>query len=130
MESRTRGITERQKRFADYCVETGNARQAAIRAGFTPNYANKLRKMPAIRAYIDEQIKRMDDERIAGSAEVLRYLTGVMRGECGDESFAARMKAAELLGKRLGVFDQPQEEYGDVVVVDDVGQGERGDEAE
>jgi len=102
-------LTERQKRFADYFLELGNAKQAAAKAGLNEKYSSALRKKPAVKAYIEERLKQMANERIATATEVLEYLTGVMRGvyeegKAGDKNAAARMKAAELLGKRYGVF--------------------------
>ena len=45
---------------------------------------------------------------VADANEVLEFLSSVMRGELeaekGDKSASSRMKAAEMLGKRLGVF--------------------------
>ena len=53
----------------------------------------------------------MQDARqrhIASADEVLEFLTEVMRGEIDGErpekNSSPRMKAAELLGRRLGVF--------------------------
>ena len=118
--AREHEMGERQRRFADYFLETGNARQSAIRAGYTPNYASKLRQTPAIAAYIQQRLDEMDDERIASAKEVLKYLTAVMRGteQKGDVS---RMKAAELLGKRLGAFNEPSLDASEApVIVDDI----------
>ena len=39
---------------------------------------------------------------VATGEEVLMFLTGVMRGE--ENGSTQNMKAAELLGKRLGIF--------------------------
>ena len=47
---------------------------------------------------------------IAGAEEVLRTITGIMRGDCADESgagpkIAERFRAAELLAKRYGLLE-------------------------
>ncbi len=60
---------------------------------------------------------------VAKEGEVLEYLTSVLRGEAGGELKAAtaRMKAAELLGKRMGLFEEGAEGVeAPVVIVDDV----------
>ena len=54
--------------------------------------------------------------RVASEEEILVYLTGVMRGGEG----TAAMKAAELLGKRLGLFVEREEALPAPVIVDDV----------
>lgn len=106
-------LTLKQKAFADYYIETGNATQAAIKAGYSKKYANtnasKLLQNTTISKYIEERIKNIEDKRIAKGDEVLKYLTSVMRGEEKDQfgldaSLQDRTKAAELLGKRYRLF--------------------------
>ena len=61
---------------------------------------------------------------VAGGDEVLAYLTCVLRGEAGGEleKATARMKAAELLGKRMGLFEEGAHAISEpVIIVDDVG---------
>lgn len=78
-------LTEKQKRFADYYIETGNATQAYIDAGYKVKgaRANAARMIAndSIKKYIQERIAEKEDERIAKQDEVLRYLTKVMRRE-------------------------------------------------
>ncbi len=57
--------------------------------------------------------------RIADDAEILEFLTGVMRGE--GEGSTQTMKAAELLGKRIGLFSERTEPPPAPVIIDDVG---------
>lgn len=117
-------LTEKQKRFADYYIETGNGAESARKAGYKgTNHDNiateNLRKL-AIKSYIDEQIEKKDIQRIASQEEVLQYLTKVLRGEeterlpiVGKDFFEMvdntptirdRTKAAELLGKRYTLW--------------------------
>ena len=120
-----RKLTEKQKRFIDYYIETGNATEAARRAGYSEKTAaetgyENLRK-PNIKNYIDKRLKQLEDERIAKADEVLQYLTAVMRGEEKEKfiifnddgekveveapvKIKERTKAAELLGKRYTLF--------------------------
>ena len=126
----TRGAittTEKQRRFCDEYIKTGNATQAAVAAGYSEKTARhtgseNLTK-PDIRARIDQRLAELQSERTADAQEVLEYLTSVMRGEhtepilrlCGDGeqcieqvpvSERDRLKAAELIGKRYGMFDR------------------------
>ncbi|HFD2032837.1 terminase small subunit [Clostridium perfringens] len=104
-------LTPKQKAFADYYIELGNATEAARRAGYKkPNVqgSQNLEKL-SIKSYIDERINVLDEKRIAKGEEVLEYLTKVMRGEEKDQfgldaSLQDRTKAAELLGKRYRLF--------------------------
>lgn len=106
-------LTPKQKAFADYYIELGNAEQAAIKAGYSKKYArgnaHKLVANSCIKQYTEERLKQIEDERIADGKEVLQYLTKVMRGEEKDQfgldaSLQDRTKAAELLGKRYRLF--------------------------
>jgi phage terminase small subunit len=136
-------LTEKQKRFADYYIETGNATQSAIKAGYSEKTAkvigNENLTKPYIRSYIDERLAEKESKRIAQQDEVLSYLTSLMRGEKREQvlrgvgqgaqiidemevSAKDRIKAAELLGKRYGLWVDKQEldVKGAVTFVDDI----------
>ncbi len=120
-------MNERQKRFCEEYLIDCNATQAAIRAGYSSKTAysigqNNL-KNEKLKAYISEQLEKMKSERIADATEILEYLTSVVRGESTSSVLAMRnggnqilidkapdekekIKAAELIGKRLGLFKE------------------------
>lgn len=122
-------LTPKQRAFCDYYIETGNATEAARRAGYKkPNVqgSQNLEKL-SIKLYIEERVKALDEKRIAKGEEVLQYLTKVMRGEEKDQfgldaSLQDRTKAAELLGKRYRLFTEKVEIEGSmgVQIVDDI----------
>lgn len=135
------GLTEKQKRFADYFIESGNAEEAARRAGYkTPRgNAHKLLQNTAIRAYMDKIMDSKDKERIASQDEVLEFLTAVMRGEVIEKipvlvgggmqelmdnkpAVQVRKSAAELLGKRYRLFTENVNVSGNmgVTIVNDI----------
>lgn len=118
-------MTAKQQRFCDEYIISLNATQAAIKAGYAEKYAhtnaNKLLQITTIKEYIAERMAEKDEELIASQDEVLQYLTKVMRGKSRSSVLARtasgaekviekppdekeRTKAAELLGKRYGVF--------------------------
>lgn len=99
-------LSEKQKRFIDYYVETGNATEAAKKAGYRGNNLNRIgsENLSKLDGYIKERMKELENERIATADEVLTYLTKVMRDE-GLET-KDRTKAAELLGKRHALFTE------------------------
>lgn len=124
-------LTPKQKAFADYYIEFGNAEQAAIKAGYSKKYArgnaHKLVANSCISTYIKERLAKIEDARIAKGEEVLQYLTKVMRGQEKDQfgldpSLQDRTKAAELLGKRYRLFTEKVEVEGvqQVQIVDDI----------
>lgn len=63
----------------------------------------------------------MARRKIAGKTEVLEHLTGVMRSEEGVKT-SESMKAAELIGKHLGMFGEKKSADAGVkvVIVDDI----------
>ena len=124
-------LTPKQKAFADYYIETGNATEAAIRAGYNKKTARQIGSMNLtkvdIKIYIEERLKEIENKRIADGKEVLEYLSKVMRGEEKDQfgleaSLQDRTKAAELLGKRYRLFTEKVEFEGNqqVQIVDDI----------
>lgn len=125
-------MTEKQKKFADeYLIDLNATR--AYKAAY-PNVKKdnaaavngaKLLRNAKIKKYLDKRLEELHDERTADAKEVLEYLTSVLRGESrseeivveliGDGCSAARamqkrpsekdrLKAAELLGKRYGLY--------------------------
>ena len=138
-------LTEKQKKFADYYIELGNATQAAIKSGYSSKYANtnasKLLQNTTIKSYIDERLSQLASERIVSAEEVLEFLSSVMRNEQKEEvlkgvgmgeqakthievSAKDRVKAAELLGKRYALFtDKTEVAITEMpVFVDDIGE--------
>lgn len=78
-------MTPKQKKFCDEYIKSGNAKQSAIKAGYSPKTAysigNENLNKPELKAYIEKRLKRLESKKIAGAREVLEYLTSVMRGE-------------------------------------------------
>lgn len=115
-------LTSKQKNFCDEYIICQNATEAAIKAGYskktagTQGYENMQK--PHIRAYIDERMKEHESELIATQAEVLKYLTAVMRGETEAEEIvvegfeARRMMKAPSEKDRLLAADKLSKCYG------------------
>lgn len=107
-------LNERQKAFADYYIQTGNATEAAIKAGYSEKTAysigNENLKKPEISAYIGERMAGQGEKRVADANEVIEFYTAVMRGEVKDQfgldaSLSDRLKAGDALMKRYAVTD-------------------------
>ncbi len=116
-------LTERQKRFIDYYIETGNASEAARLAGYKGKNLNNIgsENLAKLGKYIKIKLEQKSLERIASQDEVLEYLTRVMRGKEKDQfgldaSLQDRTKCAELLGKRYGAFVEKKEVRGPVSI--------------
>ena len=102
-------LTPKQKAFADYYIECGNATEAAKRAGYSKRTARVIGQenllKPAISDYIAERQKQIDDSRIADAAEVFRFYSSVMRNQEKDQfgldaALSDRISAARELMKR------------------------------
>ena len=65
-------LTIKQQRFADEYIISGNATEAAIKAGYSKKTANRiatenLSKL-VIKSYIDERLKELSDKKDCQSA--------------------------------------------------------------
>lgn len=147
-------LTEKQKRFCDEYLIDLNATQAAIRAGYSRKTANRIASENLlkldIREYIDKRLAEKESELIADQDEVLKYLTSVLRGETQSEVVVVegvgegcseartmqkspdekeRLKAAELLGKRYGLYKDNIEQQVDMELNITVDYGEEDEQA-
>lgn len=131
-------MTEKQRRFCDeYLIDLNATR--AYKAAY-PNVkkdetakaaASRLLTFVNVSNYISAQMEKLHNERTADQQEVLEYLTSVLRGESKAEVVVVegtgegcsearrvlkhpdekeRLKAAELLGKRYGLWTQSEEQ--------------------
>ena len=121
-------LTHKQKAFADYYIECGNATEAYKKAGYKKGKnigvdANKTLKNPKISAYIAERTKPTEEKRIATGDEVMEFFTAVMKGEVKDAfdlppSLQDRLNAAKELAKRTVDINKTKEEYEDDGFID------------
>lgn len=133
-------LTDKQKKFIEeYLIDMNGTR--AYRAAY-PTVKNdetagaaacRLLKNVKVKKVVDPLLESLSSDRVATLEEVLAYLTSVMRGEStaevvvveglGDGCSEARrlkkspnekekLKAAELLGKRYGLFKDKVEVSG------------------
>lgn len=121
-------LTPKQKRFCEEYLKSGNATEAAKKAGYKEKAAHSmgaenLRK-PAISAYIKRRMDEQEAARVADANEVLRFYSSVMRGEVKDQfgidaSLSDRLKAADSLAKRLAAAElKPNAEDAVRVIID------------
>lgn len=138
-------LTDKQRIFANEYLVDLNATRAYKKAypsckkeETAAVNGNRLLRNAKVKNYIDEQLKKIEDESIADATEVMKYLTRVMRNELTEEvvvvegegegcssarivkkdmSAKDRNKAAELLGKRYRLFvDKVEADVSQVVV--------------
>ena len=148
-------LSEKQKRFIDFFVETGNATEAARKAGYKAKTESAMRSIGSenlakLDVYIKERLSELEDARIAKADEVLKTLTRVLRREEKESTVVTCKtkrtylddtgrrvteekeepviveiptpirevnKAAELLGKRYGLYTDKVSVNGAIPVV-------------
>ena len=78
-------LTVKQRKFADEYMISGNATEAAIKAGYKKKSAYSIAgqnlKKHEIIQYITERQKKLESKKIAQQKEIFEYLSSVMRGE-------------------------------------------------
>lgn len=132
-------LTAKQKRFCDEYLISLNATQAAIKAGYSKKTAGVIGdenlKKPYIKDYIEKRMAEKQSSLIADQDEILKYLTSVLRGKSKSEVVVVegigmgsseariiqkypdekeRLRAAELLGKRYGLYTEKVEQAVDM----------------
>lgn len=112
----------RPEEFLERFLADGDAYAAWLAAGFPEEGAHagigRALTAPGVSAIIGRRLRTGDAGGIADADEILRYLTELLRGDAAERE---RLKAAELLGKRYGLFSERlSEDAAPVTVVDDL----------
>lgn len=141
-------MTEKQRLFADEYLKDLNGTRAYKTIYTTIKNdnvaavrANTLLKQKDISDYISKRLEEIHNENTADIQEVMEYLTSVLRGESASAVLMMsgngmqkvtekppdekeRLKAAELLGKRFGMFKDNVDvtSNGKTVIVDDINE--------
>lgn len=108
-------LTERQRRFVEAFIETGNAAEAARRAGYSKKTAysigNENLKKPEIKYAIDRRMKEIEEGKTATPEEIIQFLSQSMRGEIVEEVVAVEgsgegCSSAVIVKKQIGAKDR------------------------
>ena len=116
-------VTERQKKFAEYYAQCGNAAQSAIQAGYSKKYANtnasKLLQNTTITEYIKQLTEDAQTARIMTACERQALLSDIAKDK--QNELSDRIRAIDTLNKMTGEYTQKISIDGDVGVkiVDD-----------
>lgn len=99
-------MNERQKKFAEYYAQCGNAEQAAINAGYSEKYArgnaHKLVANSCISDYIRQLSEAEQDSRIMTAKERQAMLSDIAKDS--DNAPSDRIKAVDTLNKMTGEY--------------------------
>ncbi len=103
-------LTPKQKAFADFYIDTGNATEAARRAGYSKKNigenAAKTLKNTKVSAYIQTRLAEIDAGRIATADEVMKVFSSILRGTEVDQdgltvSVHDRIDAGKAIMRRI-----------------------------
>lgn len=125
-------MTEKQKKFADeYLIDLNATRAYKVaypnvkKDAAARTNGSRLLTNANIQKYISERLEEIHNQKTADAQEVIEYLTSVLRGESRAEEIVVegigdgwseartmrkapsekdRLRAAELLGKRYGLY--------------------------
>ena len=143
MSSITKNLTLKQQRFVDEYIISGNATQAAIKAGYSKKTANRIAtenlSKPVIKTAIDKRNAEIQSEKTMDMQEVMELLASIARGETTEETVtnkgdvietatrnSDKLKALELIGKRFGAWTDKKEISGNLDI--EIGMGDYDDE--
>lgn len=99
-------LNARQKRFAEYYAQSGNAADSARKAGYSDSYAehrtDEMLRNVEISAYIRELTEKSKDERIM-TAKDRQVLLSDIANDSENEA-ADRIRAVDTLNKMTGEY--------------------------
>lgn len=108
-------LTPKQKNFIDEYLLDLNATQAAIRAGYSRKTANRIGPQLLVKTCIQEELAKAMQRRAKRTEitadRVLKELAAIALDDAADYNdsrlkYTNKIRALELLGKHLGMFDQ------------------------
>lgn len=118
MASNKSKLNLRQKKFAEYYVESGNVSQSAVKAGYSEKFAKSksylLLENSLVVEYIQELSKEMQDKRIMSAKERQAVLSDIARNKSRMEGTGDIIKAIDTLNKMTGEYLNKVEVSGNI----------------
>lgn len=109
-------LNARQKAFCEFYVASGNATDAAIKAGYKEKNARKVGSenltKTDIKAYVKELMDKAKGNRIMTAIERKEFLTSMIKD--GAVKDTDRLKALDILNKMDGEYTQKVEVNGNI----------------
>ena len=97
-------LTNKQLKFCDEYIKSGNATKSAVAAGYSKKTAysmpNQLLKKLEVKQYIKAQMDEIKSAKIADATEILELLSRIARGEELEEITVATPNGAETVQQR------------------------------
>ena len=109
-------LNARQKAFCEYYVASGNATDAAKKAGYSETYSktrtNVLLRNVEVCRYVKELQKKVQTSRIMTAVERREFLTEFIKS--GNKKGADVLKAIDILNKMDGEYTEKLQLSGEV----------------
>jgi phage terminase small subunit len=104
-----RKINKQQMVFVQRYIETGNARQSAIQAGYSPSSASytghKLLRNPRVEAYLKSLMASQLEAGGVTKTGLIGSLVGIITKESASDS--DKIKAIDVINKMSGYYLRP-----------------------
>jgi phage terminase small subunit len=107
-------LTAKQQAFINEYFKDFNAKEAAIRAGYSEASAHSIGWENLNKPYLRQEIDRRIELYAMGANERLTVLSDIARAK--DEKTADRLKAIEMLGKLAGDYTDKVQHSGESVI--------------
>ena len=135
-------LTQKQQRFVDEYIISGNATQSYRKAGYSAksdnvawSEASKLLRNPKVKAELDKRNAEIKSQKTMDMQEVMERLAAIARGETVEQQVTNKgtvvevepktsdqIRAMELIGKRYGAWTDKKEVTGGLEI--NVGVGD------
>lgn len=107
-------LTARQQAFVEYYRILRNATDAAIKAGYKPDYARTNVSKLLQNTSIKQELARLEQQDAVRNDLTIDWIIEGLRAEATrdyeESSGASRVKAYELLGKHIGMWREGSDE--------------------
>lgn len=101
-----KNLNTRQRKFAEYYAQSGNASESARRAGYSAKYINsnvqKLLQNTAITEYIRQLSDKLKDKRIMSAKDRQVLLSDIAKDDRNEPN--DRIRAVDTLNKMTGEY--------------------------
>lgn len=135
-------LTQKQQRFVDEYIISGNATQSYRKAGYSAksdnvawSEASKLLRNPKVKAELKKRNAEIKSQKTMDMQEVMERLAAIARGETVEQQVTNKgtvveiepktsdqIRAMELIGKRYGAWTDKKEVKGGLEI--NVGVGD------
>ena len=135
-------LTQKQQRFVDEYIISGNATQSYRKAGYSAksdnvawSEASKLLRNPKVKAELKKRNDEIKSQKTMDMQEVMERLAAIARGETVEQQVTNKgtvvevepktsdqIRAMELIGKRYGAWTDKKEVTGGLEI--NVGVGD------